>query len=193
MLLHNPRVVILHVSRKFLLLFCRKILAMKNYSEKLKDQIIFFTREEIEWINKYGDWCDHLAQRKVLPKTEAQRRFVCVINHQLEPKFSHEFIWRKVEKALSNISNIESYISEIKNNEKIIDSNNQVIKSLKKQLSEFEDIEKEKKRLELVRQMNNQSGLVQEKSIFCILCGGDGGATGNCPRCGGNGMESDNP
>lgn len=162
---------------------------MKTYSEKLKDQIIFFTKDEIEWINKYGDWCDRLSQRKILPKTEAQSRFVCVMHNQLEPKFPHEFIWRKVQKALRNINNIESYISEIDNNEKIINSKNQVIKSLKEQLSKFEDIEKEKNRLGLVRQMNDQIDLDSEKSIFCILCGGDGGATSNCPRCGGNGIE----
>jgi hypothetical protein len=26
-------------------------------------------------------------------------------------------------------------------------------------------------------------------SVFCHRCGGDGGALGNCPRCGGNGLE----
>ena len=29
----------------------------------------------------------------------------------------------------------------------------------------------------------------QAPSIFCTRCSGDGGATGNCPRCGGNGLE----
>ncbi|WP_180104838.1 MULTISPECIES: hypothetical protein [unclassified Acinetobacter] len=28
-------------------------------------------------------------------------------------------------------------------------------------------------------------------SFSCRLCGGDGGATGNCPRCGGNGLEQE--
>lgn len=29
----------------------------------------------------------------------------------------------------------------------------------------------------------------RSSSVFCSQCGGDGGATGNCPRCGGNGFE----
>lgn len=31
--------------------------------------------------------------------------------------------------------------------------------------------------------------VIQADSIFCTRCNGDGGATGNCPKCGGNGFE----
>lgn len=30
---------------------------------------------------------------------------------------------------------------------------------------------------------------ITSESIFCRQCDGDGGATGNCPRCGGDGFE----
>ena len=32
---------------------------------------------------------------------------------------------------------------------------------------------------------------VRHTSIFCRMCGGDGGPGGRCSRCGGNGLEPD--
>lgn len=37
--------------------------------------------------------------------------------------------------------------------------------------------------------LRSRSSMVGSGGVFCRQCGGDGGAAGNCPRCGGNGFE----
>ena len=162
---------------------------MSNYSEKLKDQIIFFTAEEIKLINRHGEHYERLIKAGIFPLKRQGSRFFSIMHKNLQPETPVEVTWSKFQIALKNIENLERYTDKIKIHEEKIAFQEQRIKKLQARIFELEEIPKEENRSKLLEQMKKQDPIIPEKSFQCIICNGDGGATGNCPRCGGNGIE----
>ncbi len=155
-----------------------------------------FNGSELVQLEKYGSWAKSLEQGYTPPNTERQEHFVAVCRGINEPETDFEFLWLRYRAAIdteNRIVELEGLLSSAKGEANV----------LRKSL--FEQIEKSKSEImnrdALIKKLQNkltsyerERGLIQPPVIpetgtreICPNCCGDGGASGQCYKCGGSG------
>ena len=179
-----------------------EVLALNNHEfqmlplDKIKH---LFNASEREQLAKYGNWAKSLEQGYTNPNTERQEHFVSVCRGVNEPKTDFEFLWLRYRAAIeteNRIARLEGLLSSAKHE----------ANGLRKSL--FEQIEKSKSESQnqeaLIKKLQNtltsyerKLGLIEPPKPavtaetgtreICPNCCGDGGASGQCYKCGGSG------
>jgi len=168
---------------------------MTQFMDSLQEQVLVLSQHERDFLNKYGNWLERLESGQILPTTERQSQFLAVIRGEKEAEHPNEHLWLRVQaarelfrrleraendrdglinKLASNSTLVERLCSEIESHKKEINWQKDLITKLQHIVGKYEPIQPEPK---------------TKTFEFCHQCGGDGGAGGRCPRCGGNGFE----
>ncbi len=175
---------------------------MNNHEFKLQplDKIKhLFNASEREQLSKYGQWAESLEQGYALPNTERQEHFVSVCLGITEPNTNFEFLWLRYRALIETEKRIAKF-------EDLLFSAKNEANGLRKSL--FEQIEKSKSESQsqeaLIKKLQNtltsferKLGLIDPPGPavtpetgtreICPNCSGDGGAAGQCYKCGGSG------
>ncbi|MBL9152928.1 MAG: DUF413 domain-containing protein [Verrucomicrobiales bacterium] len=157
----------------------------------LINEAMVLSKDDWEYLKKYGAWFESLESGEIEPKTELQKRFVSVCAGEIEPRHPPEQLWIKVRAAREIYGNLERLENESNELKKKVALQNTFIADLK---SEVEELKRRNKKLIKLAdgvELNQQRESPKSEHVHetCIQCWGDGGAGGRCPRCGGNGLE----
>lgn len=71
------------------------LLARRDFAPQC-DTSIFSAREK-EILARYGCWMEALAIGQIAPITDAQRRFIRVVQEEVEPESEFETAWLKLK------------------------------------------------------------------------------------------------
>jgi uncharacterized protein YifE (UPF0438 family) len=159
---------------------------------------LFSAAEEVQ-IKKYGSWARSLEMKVTPPSTERQEHFVSVCLGLNQPETDFEFLWLRLRFIIETdrqITGLEDSLVSAK-----ADAN-----GLRKSL--FENLDKYKTELqyqqELVKKLQGKLTSYERRlgisepprtdvtpetgpREVCPNCCGDGGASGQCFKCGGTG------
>lgn len=178
---------------------------MTKFLDNLQSEVLVLSQQEREFLDKYGDWLERLASGLITPTTERQVQFLSVIRGERKPEHPNEELWLRVQKARESIRVREESVKVREKAEKdrvslvrklgkktaLVEELNLKIEALKR------EIEGQNDRIVKLQSIADKYEPIQlepsvtKKSAYeiCHQCGGDGGAGGRCPRCGGNGFE----
>ena len=167
----------------------RHFLRKRNYEIQGGIDLSNFTTDELELIRTYGHWMDALEHKTILPTTEAQRDFLNVCYGARKPISKYEIAWKKLKDANSRA--IEESAARLRNEAKA-----------KRDARERRELERHTEQ----QQRNREPSLPPPPSYWgsadwardqhderpqtwntCPVCGGDGGAKGECFKCSGTG------
>lgn len=84
----------------------------------LEGDTAIFNEEEIEMLEKWGHWFQGLTDGVLIPHTDAQRRFVAVMNGEFQPFGLLEIAWfkylgrKKIKEKKGDRFNPQHYIED---------------------------------------------------------------------------------
>ena len=165
-----------------------------SYISNYKDLILVLSLNEIEFLNKYGEWLEGLVQGTIIPKTEQQIRFKNVALGLIQAETENEILWIKFRRSVSKLQSIRDESNALKGKIELtafrfreLQAENETLKQDVPSLKEMIEILQSK--LEKYEPSKPPDILnTHPTGSTCRRCGGSGGG-GNCSHCGGNGLE----
>lgn len=145
------------------------------------------TRDEQVVIWRYGAWLNALAAGALAPTTPKQQQFVSVAQGLAEPQSIYELAWVHFIKADADV---KAELERLKTEKKA-----QMERAMKSDTSPWSGsygtgLGVGASRYSSGPVKSQASASPTERWAPCHQCGGDGGAGGRCPSCGGNGFEN---
>jgi uncharacterized protein YifE (UPF0438 family) len=171
---------------------------MTQFMDNLQDQVLVLSQQERDFLDKYGDWLERLESGHILPTTERQVQFLAVIRGERAPQHPNEHLWLRVQAARKSHRLLEQAKSEKEKLIKKLTSQSRLVEKLYVEIKTHKrEIDCQKGLIAKLQHIADKYEPIQTESApprtssfeICHQCGGDGGAGGRCPRCGGNGFE----
>lgn len=164
-----------------------RFLAKRGYAIPDDVDLTGFASDELTIIKRYGHWMDALERKTLFPSTEAQRHFLSVCYGQEKPVTEFEVAWRKLKDALAVAAEKSAKCLSIDARGK---------RAAREKRAARRRLEQERN----LRNANPQSPHPPDLTWIplpererpnswntCPICGGDGGAKGECFKCSGTG------
>lgn len=170
----------------------RELLRIRfDVREDIKNRL---SNDDLMLIERYGTWLKALAKGALTPATSEQRRFVSVAQHKSKPQSNYEQAWSHYCNAIAVVRAEYKQLATEKNK---VETKAQLIRAMKSDTSAWSG--NYKSGLGVLTDIH-ASKFVENNKMYsctpptekwmpCHQCGGDGGAGGRCPSCGGNGFE----
>jgi uncharacterized protein YifE (UPF0438 family) len=165
----------------------RRFLRKRDYEIQSLVDLSGFTSEELAIIRKYGHWMEALEHKTILPSTEAQRDFLEVCYGARKPISEHEIAWKKLKDA--NVRAIEKSAARLRSEAKAKrDAREQ--REMDRRAEQQVDVQPSPAEASYwgspawVQDTESESPKTWNS---CPICGGDGGAKGECFKCSGTG------
>ena len=163
------------------------------YFNKLNDYIPIFTKDDIKYLKKYGNFLKKLHAGEIDPETEKQKEFVKYIVNSEEPEHYEQIVWDKFISAIVLISAIEDNIKgkttyEINRYFKLKKENFKKETSKNIPFQESNHAKDNDNYVERLRSGNNHGYKLEPIGNTCKFCNGDG-LEGRCFHCHGTGIS----
>ena len=166
--------------------------------EMLQDQVLILSQQERDFLEKYGDWLERIESGEILPTTERQIQFLAVIHGERAPQHPNEHLWLRVRAARETYrllrqteNDRDRLTSKVASQSGLVEKLYSEIESLKREIDFQKSLNAKLQRIvDKYEPIKSEPNPIKKRAyVTCRQCGGDGGAGGRCPRCGGNGFE----